>query len=242
MYLRGTLDEFLSLGADDLTIMKTWVDASYGVHKDFKSHTGGAVSFGRRAIMCKSAKQKPNTKSSTQAELVGASDYLPYPIWGKKFLEGQGYFLKENIFYQDNKSTIQFEKNGRRSCGPNSRHIDIRYFWIKDRLGLENIEVVYCPTEQMLADFFTKPLQGNLFRKLKAVVMGHKHVDTLKETPSTTPQERVEESADLEDSECGADGQSADKRRTDESPALKPRASRATRSYAKVVKNRAAAN
>jgi hypothetical protein len=86
MYLRGTLDESLTLEADDLTIMKTWVDASYGVHKDFKSHTGGAVSFGQGAVMCKSAKQKLNTKSSTEAELVGASDYLPYPIWGKKFL------------------------------------------------------------------------------------------------------------------------------------------------------------
>jgi hypothetical protein len=138
-YLSGTLDKFLTLGADDITIMKTWVDASYTVHNDMKSHTGGAVSFGRGAVMCKSSKQKLNTKSSTEAELVGASDYLPYPIWGKKFLEGQGYTLKENIFYQDNQSTIRFEKNGRRSCGPNSRHIDIRYFWIKDRLGIENI-------------------------------------------------------------------------------------------------------
>jgi hypothetical protein len=99
MYLRGTLDEFLVLGADDLTIMKTWVDASYGVHKDFKSHTGAVVSFGRGAVMCKSAKQKLNTKSSTEAELVGVSDYyLSYPIWGKKVLEGQGYFLKEISF------------------------------------------------------------------------------------------------------------------------------------------------
>jgi hypothetical protein len=146
---------------------------------------------------------------------VGASDYLPYPIWGKQFLEGQGYFLKEQIFYQDNKSTIQFEKNGRMSCGPNSRHIDIQHFWIKDRLGLENVEVVYCPTEQMLADFFTKPLQGSLFRKLKAVVMGHKHVGTLKEIPPTPPQERVEENADLEVSEYGPGGQSADEWRTD---------------------------
>jgi hypothetical protein len=241
MYLRGTLDEFLTLGADDLTIMKTWVDASYGVHKDFKSHTGGAVSFGRGAVMCKSAKQKLNTKSSTEAELVGASDYLPYPIWGKKFLEGQGYFLKENIFYQDNKSTIQFEKNGRRSCGPNSRHIDIRYFWIKDRLGLENIEVVYCPTEQMLADFFTKPLQGNLFRKLKAVVMGQKHVDTLKEIPPTTPQERVEESADLENIECEVGGQNAGERRTDAPLLSGPGVLQAKRSYANVVRNRVAA-
>jgi hypothetical protein len=103
MYLRGTLDEFLILGADDVTIMKTWVNASYVVHKDMKSHTEGAVSFGRGGVMCKSDKQKLNTKSSTvKAELVGASDYLPSPIWGKKFLAGRGCVLKENIFYQDN--------------------------------------------------------------------------------------------------------------------------------------------
>jgi hypothetical protein len=93
----------------------------------------------------------------------------------------------------------------------------------------------------MLADFFTKPLQGNLFRKLKAVVMGHKHVDTLKEIPSTTPQERVEESADLENSECGVDGQSADERRTDAFLSPGPGTLRTKRSYANVVKSRVAA-
>jgi hypothetical protein len=191
-YLHGTLDEFLTLGADDIAIMRTWVDASYAVHMDMKSHTGGVVSFGTGAVMSKSSKQKLNTKSSTEAELVGASDYLTYPIWGKKFLEGQGHKLKENIFYQDNQSTMRIEKNGRRSCGPNSRHIDIRYFFIKDRLGLESFDIQYCPTEQMLADFFTKPLQGSLFRKLRAVIMGHKHIDSLKDiTTVTTSQERV---------------------------------------------------
>jgi hypothetical protein len=192
-YLQGTLDEFLTLGADDIGMMKTWVDASYAVHKDMKSHTGGVVSFGRGAVMSKSSKQKLNTKSSTEAELVGASDYLPYPIWAKKFLEAQGYSLTDNAFYQDNQSTIRFERNGRRSCGPNSRHIDIRYFFIKDRINLEGLDVRYCPTEQMLADFFTKPLQGSLFRKFRAVVLGHEHIDSLKSnagSPSPS-QERV---------------------------------------------------
>jgi hypothetical protein len=190
-YLRGTLDEFLTLGTEDITLMQTWVDASYAVHRDMKSHTGGVVSFGRGAIMSKSSKQKLNTKSSTEAELVGASDYLPYPIWEKKFLEAQGYTLKENVFYQDNQSTIQFEKNGRKSCGPNSRHIDIRYFFIKDRLDLDAFQVNHCPTEQMLADFFTKPLQGSLFRKFREVIMGHRHVDSLKDPTSAPSQERV---------------------------------------------------
>jgi hypothetical protein len=130
-------------------------------------------------MMSKSSKQKLNRKSSTKAELVGVSNYFPYAIWMKKFLEQQAYTIRENLFHQDNKSTIQFEKNGRKSCGPNSRHMDIRYFWIKNRLELDGFDVVYCPTERMLADFFTKSLQGTLFRKLRAVVMGHAHLRTL---------------------------------------------------------------
>jgi hypothetical protein len=71
-YLNGTLDEFMTIGADSLTKMKHWVDASYAVHEDMKSHTGGTTSFGRGTLMCKSSKQKLNTKSSTEAELVRA--------------------------------------------------------------------------------------------------------------------------------------------------------------------------
>ncbi len=144
--------------------------------------------------MSKTSKQKLNTKSSTEAELVGVSDYLPYSIWAKKFQEEQGHILKQNRFYQENLSTIRFERNGRKSCGPNSRHIDIRYFWIKNRLELDNFDVTHCPTLQMLADFFTKPLQGSLFRKLRDFILGHTHVNTLKGEPTLVPpQERVRE-------------------------------------------------
>jgi hypothetical protein len=209
-YLHGSLDEFLVLGADDICVMKTWVDASYAVHKDMKSHTGGVVSFGTGAAMSKSSKQNLNTKSSTESELVGASDYLSYPIWGKKFLEAQGHVLTENVFFQDNQSTIRFAKNGRKSCGPKSRHIDIRYFFIKDRLEIENIDVQYCPTEYMLADFFTKPLQGNLFRKFREVIMGHKHTSSLSKTPPSPSQERVEGSILAKNYGDSDDGQKTD--------------------------------
>jgi hypothetical protein len=85
-----------------------------------KSHTGGALSLGIGAIMCKSTKQKLNTKSSTEAELVGASDYLPNTtIWVRMFLEAQGYEIKNNIFAQDNQSAIRLEKKQRsRVRGP----------------------------------------------------------------------------------------------------------------------------
>ncbi len=72
------------------------------------------------------------------------------------------------------------------------------------------MNVQHCPTEQMLADFFTKPLQGNLFRKFRDVIMGHKHIDSLKETVPTPSQERVERDNLLENVRNGADGRRAD--------------------------------
>ena len=56
-YFNGTLDMPLIRGADSLAKSKSWVDAAYAVHDDMKSHTGGATSLGRGAIMCKSTKQ-----------------------------------------------------------------------------------------------------------------------------------------------------------------------------------------
>ena len=63
-------------------------------------------------------------------------------------------------------------KNRRASCGSRSRHINIRYFWVVDRIKQKGYDfsVEYCPTGQMVADFFTKPLQGSLFRRMRDVV------------------------------------------------------------------------
>jgi hypothetical protein len=83
--IRGTLDLTLTIGADDLGKIRTWVDASYTVHPDMKSHTGGVMSMGTGGLVCKSSKQKLNTKSLTEAKLVGATDYLPNTIWSKFF-------------------------------------------------------------------------------------------------------------------------------------------------------------
>jgi hypothetical protein len=191
-YLRGTIDLKLVLGADNMKQMKSWVDVSYAVHEDCKSHTGGLVSFGWGILLSKSQKQKLNTKSSTEGEIVGVSDFLPNMIWARMFLEAQGITLEENILYQDNESAIRIEKNGKTSSGQKTKHMDARYFFIKDRLKTEKIEVRHCPTEIMIADFFTKPLQGALFRKFRDVVLGHKHISTLSDqTECSSSQERV---------------------------------------------------
>ena len=85
------------------------------------------------------------------------------------------------------------EKNGRMSAGSKSRHINVRFFWIKDQVKESGITIRHCPTWAMLADFLTKPLQGQLFRKFVAVLLGHTHVDTLAEPTVGPVEERVGE-------------------------------------------------
>ena len=191
-YLKRTINKQLILGADSLNTFSTWVDASFAPHTDKRSHTGGVISFGRGGLICKSQKQKINTKSSTEAELVGASDYLPHTVFVKNFMEAQGFPSTKVPFYQDNESAMKMEQNGRASAGQRSRHIDIRYFFITDISKRKDIEILHCPTKDMLADFFTKPLQGSLFLKFRDVILGHAHINTLRIPEHIIPEERVE--------------------------------------------------
>ena len=90
------------------------------------------MTLGRGILQGKATKQNLNIKSSTESELVGASDYIPWTVWAKWFLAEQGYILKRNIFFQDYQSAMKLESNGRKSTGEKSRHIHIRFFFIKD--------------------------------------------------------------------------------------------------------------
>jgi hypothetical protein len=122
---------------------------------------------------------------------VGASDYLPHTLWMQMFLEEQDYRIQKSFFEQDNESAMKLETNGRMSAGQKSRHINIQYFWVKDRTEATGIKIRHCPTEKMLADFFTKPLQGNLFRRFRDVILGYSHINTLERDLPASSEERV---------------------------------------------------
>jgi Reverse transcriptase (RNA-dependent DNA polymerase)/Zinc knuckle len=170
-YLRGTIDMPLTLEANDIQVVKWWIDAAFAVHADMKSHTGGVMTLGKGTIYATSTRQKLNTKSSTEAELVGVNDVMPQVLWTRYFLEAQGYGVKDSVVYQDNQSAILLEKNGRASSSKRTRHINIRYFFVTDRVASKEVSVQYCPTGDMVADFFTKPLQGSLFKKFRDQIM-----------------------------------------------------------------------
>ena len=86
-YLKGTNYIPLNLEADNSGCILWWVDASFAVHPDMKSHSGEMMSMGQGASISVSKKHKLNTKSSTESELVGVDDYMPMIIWEKYFLE-----------------------------------------------------------------------------------------------------------------------------------------------------------
>ena len=178
-YLHSTTNMALTISIDNLSIIKTWVDAAYALHADMRSHTGGTIMMGKGILYRKSSKQKINTKSSTEAELVGASDFLSQTIWTRNIIEAQGHTVSSSDYYQDNMSAMKMEQNGRSSAGQHSRHINIRYFFIKDRIANGEINLIHCPTESMIADFFTIPLQGSLFKKFRDIIMGITHFSTL---------------------------------------------------------------
>jgi hypothetical protein len=171
MYLNSWPDLKMTLACDGELRVYGYVDASFAVHGDMKSHTGGIISLGRGSVHVSSKKQQLMTKSSTEAELVGLSDQLPQVIWTRNFLEAQGYTVGPARIFQDNQSTIALVAKGR-STSARTRHIAIRYFFIKDRVESGEVVVEYKATGEMRADILTKPLQGELFRRMRAELMG----------------------------------------------------------------------
>jgi hypothetical protein len=189
-FLKRTADDVLTLKADDMTLIKWHLDASFAVHDDFKSHTGATMSLGQGAIQSISTKQKINTRSSTEAELVSDDDIIAKVLWTRRFLESQGYQVKDNIIYRDNQSTMKLEQNGKASSGKRTRHFNIKYFYITDLIDRGELKVKYCPTDEMIADYMTKPLTGNKFTKFRQEIMNLP--DTTHKKESVVQQECVE--------------------------------------------------
>ena len=165
-YIQGTRDSGVLLrpGAGGISV-RLFVDASYGVHSDGKSHTGSCVVIGDvGAVHCRSSKQLIVTKSSTEAELVGLSDSANQGIFVRTFLIAQGYKMEPVTIYQDNQSCMALVERGR-SGAERTRHIQIRYFWVKERVVTGEVRVEYLRSEDMYANVLTKPLQGSQFQR-----------------------------------------------------------------------------
>ena len=84
--------------------------------------------MGQGFPMSASSKQKLNTRTSTKSEIVGVDQLMPSVLCTSIFLESQVYGVTKNIIYQDNKSDILLEKNGKVSSSERTKNINIIYF------------------------------------------------------------------------------------------------------------------
>jgi hypothetical protein len=165
-YLLRTKERGIVLRIGEHMTVKAYIDAAYGVHQSSgKSHTGCAIVLGEGGpLYAKSGKQKIVTKSSTEAELVGLSDTASQALHLRNFVIEQGYDVGPAILYQDNLSCMALMKRG----GPGSersRHINIRHFWLAEKVSDGEVVIEHLRTEQMMANVLTKPVQGKQFMR-----------------------------------------------------------------------------
>ena len=79
-----------------------------------------------------------------EAELVGVDDCMPQILWTRYFLEAQGYQIQDSVVYQDNQSAMLLANNGQASSSKWTRHMNIQYFFVTDRIQAGDLCVEYC--------------------------------------------------------------------------------------------------
>ena len=107
---------------------------------------------------------------------------MPSVLWNNFFKEYQGYGVNDNIIYQENKRAILLENNGKSSIRKLTKHINIRYFFVTDRIHKGDMSVECCTTDKMNRDFLNKPNQGYILKRFIYLIMGF--------MPQTDPNNR----------------------------------------------------
>ena len=80
--------------------------------------------------------------------------------------------MSEDVLMQDNKSSILLQKNYQFSVRKGSKNIHARLYFDKDKIDKKELKIVYCPTDEMTADFNTRPLQGLKFVEFRDKLLG----------------------------------------------------------------------
>ena len=143
-----------------------FADAAYGVHADGKSHSADVVTVGNAAVKVKSQKQKIVTKSA-ESELVCVSDMMGLGYHVKDFLEGQKVFVDAIDLHEDNTSTISMSVN----YSENPSYSCEIFNFIKERIDSQEVRVQHTPTDDMVADLLTTPIQGVRFIRLRDLLL-----------------------------------------------------------------------
>nr|GEU81229.1 retrovirus-related Pol polyprotein from transposon TNT 1-94 [Tanacetum cinerariifolium] len=156
-YLRGIVNRGLWYPKDSFIALTAFADADHAGCQDTRRSTSGSLQFlGERLISWSSKRQTSAAISSTEAEYIALSRCCAHILWMRSLLTDYGLGFNKIPMYYDNKSAIALCCNNVQHS--RSKHIDIRYHFIKEQVENGVIELYFINTEYQLADFFTKSL------------------------------------------------------------------------------------
>ena len=171
-FLKRTMDRKRRIcGSGDGTRVCGYIDSAFAAHDDGKGHSGMVVMWGDTCIIDVCKKQKIATKDSTEAEIVGMSDNFEKLEWAHDFIMSLGWRLNQPIVYQDNLSAITLVTAEPRRL--RTKHMTARNAVLHQEIIENKVATLeHKGTKLMIADPLTKPVTGEAYHLMMAVVMG----------------------------------------------------------------------
>ena len=166
-YLAGTKELKLTLGGDDYTVTG-YSDADWASHLHRHSISGFGFFIGQGIVSWSCKKQPIVTLSSTEAEYVALTHSSKDILWIHKILSEFSPtfdFSMPTTLHCDNQGAIRLSRDS--TFHGRTKHIDVHFHFIRQTISSGHITLKYCPTDEMIADIFTKSLSHVKFRKFR---------------------------------------------------------------------------
>ena len=167
-YLHGTTSLRLCFGGDIPTLVGYTDSDMAGDIDSRKSTSGYLIKFAGGAVAWQSRLQRCVALSTTEAEFIAITEACKELIWLKKFLQELGFVQDKYLLFCDSQGAIHLGKNS--TFHSRSKHIDVRYHWIRDALDAGLLELAKVHTDDNGADMMTKALPRSKFETCCEIV------------------------------------------------------------------------
>ena len=167
-YLQATPTHGIKFLASHGGSLVGYSDADWAGDIESRRSTSGYVfMLNGGCISWRSKKQRTVALSSTEAEYMALSEAIQEAVWLKAFMQELGEVTGDHALtvYEDNQGAIALAKNP--EFHKRTKHIDIRYHFVREKVEDGQVRLVYCPTQEMLADLMTKPIPAAQFDALR---------------------------------------------------------------------------
>ena len=169
-YLKGTMSMGIRYCKSSKWDLVGFSDADWaGNLDDRRSTSGNLFLLSNAPVSWQSKKQSNVTLSTTEAEYVALSSATQELVWLHRLLSDIGeVFQDPTVLYEDNQGAISVANNP--IIHARTKHIDIRYHFVREKVEDGTIQLKYCPTDEMIADILTKPLPTQCFVKFRELM------------------------------------------------------------------------